>query len=199
LSNSKIPEKYFVIDFENTGGKLEKGHKITAVGIVIVEKVREQFIITKKFSKFIDPERSIDPFVERLIGITNRKFAKGNYPLIDEVFSELEELFGNDKVFVAHGMHVDYGMYNFIYKEKYGKDLKCIGIDTHKIAKNLLGYPKCSIGVLYENYDIQGGKHHEPDFDAEVSANILIEGLNKIQSKNLDIGDYLIPLPKKKK
>lgn len=194
----KIPEKYFVIDFENTGGKLEKGHKITAVGLVIVEKRKRKYVITERFSKFIDPERSIDPFVEKLVGITNEKFEKGNYPLIDEVFETLEKYFGKDKVFVSHGVNVDYNMYNFLYNEKYGKDLVCMCMDTHKLAKKLLCYPKCSIGNLYVNYDIKSGKHHEPDFDAEVSANILIESLVKIEKEKIDISEYLIQLPKKK-
>lgn len=191
-----IPDKYYVIDFENTGGTLDKGHKITAVGVVIVEKNNEQYKITDRYSTFVNPERAIEPFVEKLIGIRTEEVNSDKYPVIDKVFDKLELLFNNDKVFVAHCISVDFDMFNFLYKRKHGTPCKCLGIDTHKLAKKLLGYKKCSIGNLYEHYNYYNGKHHQPDFDAEVASLVLIESLNKIHNESLNLNDYLIKLPK---
>ncbi|HOK41306.1 MAG TPA: exonuclease domain-containing protein [bacterium] len=193
----KFPDKYFVIDFENSGGNLEKGHKITGVGVVIVEKKNGSYQITKEYSTYINPERPIPYFIENLLGISSDELNSDKYPYIEEVFDELEKLYNYDKIFVAHCISVDYNMFNYHYKKKYGFDFECYGIDTHKLAKNLLGYKKCSIGDLYINYNISESRHHQPDFDAKISAFILIEALNKFEKSNRILKDFIVKYPKK--
>ena len=193
-----LPEKFFVIDFENTGGGLDRGHKVTAVGLVIVEKVNGEYEITQRYSTFVNPERRIEPFIERLIGIKTREVNSDKYPKIDKVFDELLNIFGSDKIFVAHCLGVDYGMFNYLYKQKFGEELKCYGMDTHKLSRKLLGNKKNSIGNLYVNY-FEKSRHHQPDFDAEVAGEVLKESLQKIENENLDLKEFIIPLPKNNK
>lgn len=191
-----LPEKYFVIDFENTGGSINKGHKVTGVGVVVVEKINDEYKITKRFTTLVNPERSISPFVEKLVGIKSSEVNSDKYPKIEPVFDKLLNMFGNDKIFVAHGIGVDFKMFNYLYEQKFGNELKCLGLDTHKLAKKLLGCSKNSIGNLFNRYNFTNSRHHQPDFDAEVASCILIESLNKIDNENLDINNFIINLPK---
>lgn len=193
---NNVEKKYFVIDFENTGGSLERGHKVTAVGLVLVEKKSDKYEITDKYSTLVNPEKTINPFVEKLIGIKSKDVNSTKYPKIDEVFEKLLTYFDENTVFTAHCLGVDYNMFNYLYKQKYGKELNCLGIDTHKLARYLLGYEKCSIGRLYTNYNFTTNRLHQPDFDAEVAANVLLESLTKTNTEKNSIDKYYIQLPK---
>ncbi|MDD5066841.1 MAG: exonuclease domain-containing protein [bacterium] len=181
---------YFVVDFENTGGNLSDGHKITAVGLCIVQPRGEKMKITKKFSTLINPEREIPEFIEKLIGIKTSQVNNPRYPKVEKIFEKLEKMFNYDKIFVAHGTKFDYNMYNHLYLQKYRKNLHCVHVDTCKLAKKLFDINKANIGNMAELFELDFGRHHQPDFDAYVASQILIKSLRLLRRKPELLSDF---------
>ncbi|MBU1075861.1 MAG: hypothetical protein KKH98_01120 [Spirochaetes bacterium] len=182
--------EYFVIDFENTGGSLDKGHKITGVGVCIVQPQKNKFQVSQKFSTLVNPEREISTFIENLIGIKSDEVNNSNYPKIDEVFNTLEGLYGNTRIFAAHAVKVDYTMYDYLYFQKYKTHLKAVALDTLKLAKKILEIKKANIGRVAELFNINSGSHHQPDFDAYVASVILMESLAQLKKNHKLLDDF---------
>ena len=172
-----LPEKYFVIDFENTGGSLWYGHKITAYGICIVEKCGGVFKISETYRNYVNPGREIPRFIEELIGIKTEEVNIPEYLSIEDEFEKIEKILTKDMIFTAHCVGVDYDMFNYLYYQKYGRHLEILGIDTCQFAKNIIGLKKCGIAAISEYYNFDCGKHHEPEFDAYVAAQVLIKSI----------------------
>ncbi len=185
-----LKNKYFVIDFENTGGSLWKGHKITGVGVCIVEPDNPIFKITYKYSTLVNPEREISTFIENLIGIKADEVNTEKYPKIDDVFKKLETLQKKNLIFTAHAVRVDYNMYNYLYFQKYNQHLNTICMDTHKLAKKILNIKKANIAHVSELFNINTGMHHQPDFDAYVAAVILIRSLEELKQNSKLLEDF---------
>lgn len=175
-----LNSKYFVVDFENTGGSLWKGHKITGIGVCVVEPYQGKFKVIQKFSTLVNPEREISQFIENLIGIKTVEVNSDKYPTIDKVFSKLEKMSFN-RIFTAHAVKADYNMFDYLYFQKYSKHYKVNGLDTLKLAKRILGIKKANIKHVSELFEINTGQHHEPDFDAYVAAVILMKSLKLLR------------------
>lgn len=185
-----LKSEYFVIDFENTGGSLAEGHKITAVGICVVKPRRGRFRITRRFSTLVNPEREIPEFIEKLIGIKTAQVNSSRYPKIEKIFGKMEKLFNNDKIFVAHGGRFDYSMYNYLYFQKYKRNLFCVSMDTHKLAKRIFDIRRANIGNIAELFELTSGKQHEPDFDSFVASQVLMRALRLLERKPLLLADF---------
>ncbi|HON55682.1 MAG TPA: exonuclease domain-containing protein [bacterium] len=186
FSENSLPEKYFVIDFENTGGSLWSGHMITAYGICIVEKIDDKYEITNTYMNYINPQREIPKFIEDLIGIKTDDVNNDKYPIIADEFEKIEELITDDMVFTAHSVAVDYSMFNYHYFNKYGRDFKTLALDTCILAKKILKLERAGISNAALYFGL-AGKHHQPDFDAFVAAKILIKSLELTETNE----DYL--------
>jgi len=201
---SEIPERYFVIDFENTGGSLWKGHKITAYGICIVEKIYGVYKITNSYTNFINPDRKIPKYIEDLIGIKTDFVINGNFPYIENEFEIINNLFEDDMIFTAHCVGVDFGMFDYLYYQKFQTHRAAFTIDTCYLSKNILDLEFGSIGKIAEYYQFSCGKHHQPDFDAYVAAQILIKSIeicaNDIEKKKKFLNAIkILPKPQSKK
>ena len=94
--------EFFVVDFENTGGSLAKGHKITQVGVCVVGRNgNNKFSIIEEFGSLINPERSIPPFIVQKIGITDQMVKDS--PKMQYIFTnKLLPLFKINRIFVSH-------------------------------------------------------------------------------------------------
>ncbi|UHH06513.1 hypothetical protein LUM37_18270 [Bacillus subtilis] len=61
-------QRFVVIDVETTGNSPKKGDKIIQIAAVVIENGQ----ITERFSKYINPNKSIPAFIEQLTGISNQ-------------------------------------------------------------------------------------------------------------------------------
>ncbi|MCK4648372.1 hypothetical protein KAT51_02495 [bacterium] len=194
----EIPQRFFVIDFENTGGSLFRGHKVTAVGVCIVEKVEDKYQITERYTTLVNPERPITPFVVKLVKITDEMVTRPEVPKIEEIFPILEKMFSKDEtVFVAHCVGVDYNMFSYLWMEKYKEPFTCLAVDTRQLARYYLGFKKSGIGSLSAHYGLDPAKHHDPSHDAEVAARILIQSLTRMETKGTSIASFIQQRPQK--
>ncbi len=60
-------QRFVVIDVETTGNSPKKGDKIIQIAAVVIENGQ----ITERFSKYINPNQAIPPFIEQLTGISS--------------------------------------------------------------------------------------------------------------------------------
>ena len=59
-------KNFAILDVETTGGKFNK-EKITEISIFVYDGIK----IIDKFETLVNPEKDIQPFVQRLTGINN--------------------------------------------------------------------------------------------------------------------------------
>ena len=113
----EINKMYAIIDIETTGGEFDT-ESITEIAIIKYngEKVLD------KFSTLINPEKKIDPFVEKLTGINNKMLK--NAPKFYNIAKRIINI-TDGCVLVAHNASFDYRVlktefrrlgYNFIKK-----------------------------------------------------------------------------------
>ena len=91
--------KFAVVDLETTGGTPENG-RITEVGIVLLD----DFQVVKTFQTLVDPGMPIQPFVQKLTGITDEMVS--GQPQFSSIAEEVAELL-KGRIFVAHNVQFD--------------------------------------------------------------------------------------------
>jgi len=155
---------YTIIDIETTGGKFNE-EKITEIAIF---KLSKNGNITK-YHKLINPEKKIQPFVEKLTGLNNKMLE--NKP----VFSE-----------IAHEVKFDYRVLKKEFSRigiKFQRDLLCT-IELSKIVfPEMKSY---SLGKLVSNLGIKIKNRHRADGDAEATLNLFVLLTKNIERDKLD-------------
>ncbi|MHC0035774.1 ATP-dependent DNA helicase DinG [Pseudoneobacillus sp. C159] len=172
-----MKNKFVVIDLETTGNSPKKGDKIIQFGAVVIENGK----ITDRFSSLINPKINIPIFIEELTGITNEMVAEA--PCFDEIAHKIQALL-NDAYFVAHNVLFDL---SFLQEELLRVNEEgFLGsvIDTVELSRVLLPtLDSYKLNDLANHLGFSHDRPHQADSDAEVTANIflfLIERLNSI-------------------
>ena len=93
-------KNFAILDVETTGGKFNQ-EKITDISILIYDGIK----IINKFETLINPDKDIQPFVQRLTGINNELVK--NSPRFKDVSEKIFEI-TKDKIIVAHNVDFDY-------------------------------------------------------------------------------------------
>ena len=115
---------YAIVDIETTGGKYnEEGITEIAIYKHDGERIIDQFI------SLINPKRSIQPYVVKLTGISEKMLR--NAPKFFEVAKRIVEI-TEGCILVAHNAKFDYRILNEDYDLAY-KDIKDIVIDGKSI------------------------------------------------------------------
>lgn len=184
-------EKFVIVDVETTGNVPKRGDRIIQIGAIVVE----QGVICDSFSSFINPETEIPPFIQQLTGISNEMVKDA--PSFSEVAPKLMEFF-NEAYFVAHNVPFDLA---FLQKElelSGYSTLKIPTIDTVELARLLLPTEESfKLNQLALKLNIHHDRPHQADSDAEVTAQILMYLLKKLQALPLLTLQRLKPITKK--
>ncbi len=155
---------FAVIDLETTG-TLADG-KITEVAIIVTDGEKE----IERFSSLVNPERRIDPYVQRLTGITNRLVAES--PRFFELAKKIVEI-TEGKILVAHNSGFDYPFLKQEFSQlgfKYQRQTIC----TVEASRAILpGHPSYSLGKLCKTIGIQVQDRHRAEGDAAATAKLL--------------------------
>ncbi len=101
-----LPKTISFVDCETTGMSSQMG-RIIEIGIIRVENN----VIVDEYSTLINPQTSIDPFIQTLTGITSQQLQDA--PTFYDVSKRIKELL-KDSMFVAHNVLFDY---SFIKRE----------------------------------------------------------------------------------
>ena len=169
--------KFAVVDLETTGGTPENG-RITEVGIVLLDDCE----VVKIYQKLLDPGMPIQPFVQKLTGITDQMVA--GQPQFDSVAEEIAELV-QGRIFVAHNVQFDS---KFLRAELRRA---CIKIDpprlcTVKLSRKFFpGLPSDSLHNLIGSLELPDFNHHRALADAMAAAEILKLCLQKFGSEKV--------------
>lgn len=154
-----IPKILSFVDLETTGANIVF-NRIMEIGIIRVENGK----ITKKYSKLINPQTQIDPFVETLTGIHLEDLE--NAPTFYDVKDEILEIL-KDSIFAAHNVRFDYGFLRNEFK-RFDINFTSKHFDTAKLARLL--YPKMhhvNLDVIIEKFNIKCKDRHRAYGDAK--------------------------------
>ncbi|MEG0472404.1 MAG: exonuclease domain-containing protein, partial [Solibacillus sp.] len=163
----KENQKYAIVDIETTGHSPMNGDRMIQFALVIME----DWQVTKKFSTFIHPGKSIPLFIQDLTNITDDDVADAQ-PFEIHAHKIYELL--QDTVFVAHNTDFDLSFLQAEFKRAglpkwYGKKM-----DTVELVKILfpmsLSY---KLGDLASDLNIPLESAHRADDDALATAFLL--------------------------
>ena len=169
---------YTIIDIETTGGKFNE-EKITEIAIFKLFKSGN----ISKYHKLINPNKKIQPFVEKLTGLNNKMLE--NKPVFSEIAEEINS-FTKGCIFVAHNVKFDYRVLKKEFSRigmKFQRDLLC----TIELSKVVFPEMKSySLGKLVSNLGIEIKNRHRADGDAEATLNLFIMLANNIERDKID-------------
>lgn len=157
--------KFAVVDLETTGGTPENG-RITEIGIVLLD----DFEVVKTYQALLDPGMPIQPFVQKLTGITD-EMVQGK-PQFASVAEEVAEML-KGRIFVAHNVQFDC---KFLRTELRRC---CIKIDpprlcTVKLTRRFFpGQGSYSLHNLIMSLQLPDFNHHRALADAMAAAELL--------------------------
>lgn len=169
---------YVVTDIETTGLSMDLD-EIIEIGSVKVYRGE----IVDRFHSFVNPRKPISPHITNLTGIRNDMVEQA--PCIEEVLSDFLRFIG-DGIFVAHNAEFDAG---FIRRdcERYGMKFNNKVIDTLNLS--VIIFPELKnhrLETIAKKFNVNMGKHHRADDDANTAAMILIELFKLLKEKGVD-------------
>jgi len=149
---------YAIVDIETTGGKYnEEGITEIAIFKHDGEKIIDQFI------SLINPKRSIQPYVVKLTGISEKMLR--NAPKFFEVAKRIVEI-TDGCILVAHNAKFDYRILKLEFKRlgfKYSRKSICTVELSKKLIPDLKSY---SLGKLTRSLGIPITDRHRASGDA---------------------------------
>ncbi|MCE7792142.1 ATP-dependent DNA helicase DinG [Salipaludibacillus sp. CUR1] len=168
--------RFVVLDVETTGVSFSRGDRIIQLAYSVVEN--EQII--HRYSTYINPERSIPPFIKSLTNIHEKHVSEA--PVFSEIAPGLlEELEG--AYFVAHNVEFDL---NFINDELVNAGYVPFEgpvIDTVELSR--IAFPtqdSFKLSQLTESFEMDHFEPHRADSDAEATALLLIEIFQRLSA-----------------
>ncbi len=161
--------RYVVVDIETTGNIYKDGiDKITQVAAVVIENGE----VIEIFSTFVNPGKSIPPFIAELTGIDDDLVQ--NAPSFQDVAPMIAELLENS-CFVAHNVHFDWRFLQEEMKLSGFSSIVCPSIDTVELARILLPTAEShKLGDLAKLFALEHENPHRADSDAMVTAELFL-------------------------
>ena len=155
-----LPQSICFVDIETTGTSAYY-NRVIEIGILKVVDGK----IVKKYQTLINPQTHLDPFIEKLTGITIGNLE--NAPLFENIAEEIYEIL-SDSIFVAHNVRFDYGFLRNEYR-RLEKKFRLKHFCTVKLARVL--YPNLkrhNLDSIIENFNIKIKNRHRAYDDAKV-------------------------------
>ncbi|MBM7619517.1 ATP-dependent DNA helicase DinG [Bacillus tianshenii] len=171
-----MKQRYVVLDLETTGNSPKKQDKIIQVGAVLVEDGE----ITERFASFVNPSCKIPPFIEQLTSINNEMVKKA--PTFAQIAPMLVEMLEGSTL-VAHNVPFDLSFLQHELQESGYPAFSGNTVDTVELARILLPTrTSYKLTDLADFYQLDHDNPHRADSDAEVTAIIFLNLLEKIKS-----------------
>lgn len=173
----EITEMYAIVDIETTGGKFnEEG--ITEIAIYRYDGDK----VIDKFSSLVNPEKEIQPFVQRLTGINSKMLI--NAPKFYELAKRIIDI-TTDCIIVAHNADFDYRMLRTEF-QRLGYTYERKSICTVTLAQKLLPEaPSYKLGKLVRSLGIPITDAHRAQGDAMATVELFKLLLAKDSNKEI--------------
>ncbi len=177
--NSFWESSFIVVDVETTGSDPEK-NKITDIACILVQGGE----IVDVYASLVNPHQFIPHFISNMTGITNEMAF--NAPEASEIFKEVSKFFNvPNPIFVAHNVNFDWSFVQRSFVREGLTPLEMPKLCTLKLSRRLLPKDdKKNVGALAEFYGINIKNRHRALGDAEATALILLELLEKVQEEH---------------
>lgn len=184
---------YIVIDVETTGSDPVKD-RITEIACFVVNGGE----IVGDYSSLVNPHKHIPNFIVKMTGISQEMVTKA--PEANEVMKEVSKLTSmKDAIFVAHNARFDY---SFVQQTMIREGIKfdMPQLCSLKLARKILPLEiKKNVGALASYYNLNILHRHRAFGDAEATAYILIELLEKSYNEyNIKTIDELLDFQDRK-
>ena len=168
---------YAILDIETTGGKFnEEG--ITEIAIYRHNGLE----ITDQFISLVNPEREIQPFVQKLTGINSKMLRSA--PRFFEVAKRIIEI-TEDCLVVAHNADFDYRVLRTEFK-RLGYNFEKKSICTVSLSQELLSNMESyKLGKLVRSLGIPISDRHRAQGDALATVKLFELLLEKDSSKEI--------------
>ena len=168
---------YAILDIETTGGKYDE-EGITEIAIYRFDGIK----ILDQFSSLINPDKEIQPFVEKLTGINSKMLR--NAPKFYEIAKRIIEI-TEDCILVAHNASFDYRILQTEFR-RLGFLYELKTICTVELSQILLpDQPAYSLGKLVRNLGIPFSNQHRAHGDAKVTLKLFELLLEKDLEKKI--------------
>ena len=168
---------YAILDIETTGGKFnEEG--ITEIAIYRHNGLE----ITDQFISLVNPEREIQPFVQKLTGINSKMLRSA--PRFFEVAKRIIEI-TEDCLVVAHNADFDYRILRTEFKRlgyNFEKNSICTVSLSQELLSNMESY---KLGKLVRSLGIPISDRHRAQGDALATVKLFELLLEKDSSKEI--------------
>ena len=170
--------EFTALDLETTGTK-PPDDRIIEIGAVRVRN----FEILDSYRRFVNPGRTLPPFISRLTGITDRELA--GEPFGEEVLPGLLEFLG-DSVIVAHHAPFDHKFLSSEVRITLKKPLRNAVLCTCKLARRILHFlPSKGLDAVTNFLGIPVNGRHRALGDAEATAKILVIFLRYLEDRGI--------------
>ena len=168
---------YAILDIETTGGKFnEEG--ITEIAIYRHNGLE----VTDQFISLVNPEREIQPFVQKLTGINSKMLRSA--PRFFEIAKRIIEI-TEDCVIVAHNADFDYRILRTEFKRlgyNFEKNSLCTVSLSQQLLTNMESY---KLGKLVRSLGIPISDRHRAQGDALATVKLFELLLEKDSSKKI--------------
>ena len=173
-----LPTKFAFVDIETTGGR-SKYDKVIEIGITTLDDGK----ITNTWSSLTNPNRSLDPFIANMTGITQAELSTA--PQFETTVPTIKKLL-KDRIFVAHNVHFDY---NFLFHEfaRLGEDFKHTKLCTVRLSRQL--YPehrRHNLNELIQRHNINVEDRHRALADAVAIAEFFQIAQEKFEDEHFN-------------
>jgi len=179
LSDPDLADVAFVvIDLETTGTRPGDG-KITEIGAVRIERLREVAV----FETLVNPHRPIPPKVVQMTGITPQ-MVRGA-PRIEHILPHLLD-FIQGAVIVAHNALFDLSFLNYELTRLKGRRLGEGAIDTVPLSRCLApGLPNHRLGTVAHALGSPVTACHRALADAQATAHVFLTLVGRLQEQGI--------------
>lgn len=169
--------EYAILDIEATGGQVGT-EKIIDIYIYRFNGVE----VEDQFGSMVNPQRSIDFYVQKLTGITEKMVRSA--PKFHELAKRIIEI-TEDCVLVGHGVDFDYRMLRQEFKE-LGYDYQRKTLDSLDLSQKLLPEMEShSLGKLCKALGIPMLSRHTAEGDTRATLDLFKLLLEKDKDKNI--------------
>lgn len=173
-----IPTALSFIDIETTGTSTRLD-RVIEIGIIRVENME----IVKQFSSLINPNKSFDPFITKLTGITMQELKSA--PPFYEIKNNILETI-TDSIFVAHNVMFDYGFIKHEFR-RLDSTFSMKYLCSVKLSRLLYpSFRRHNLDALIERFHLSCERRHRALDDAKVIWNFYkhsydLLGVEKVQ------------------
>ncbi len=187
-NNKSLDQSFVIFDIETTGLS-PRNDKITEIGAIKIENGK----IIDSYSALVNPDMIIPVKITELTGITQSMV--NDKPKISEILPEFLKFVGNSTV-VAHNADFDIGfikescrLYNYSFNNTV--------VDTLDLSRLLVSKLKRhNLKALTKHFKIELQNHHRAVDDARATAEIFLNLISILKSKDINTLDKINNLSK---